>query len=200
MIALVRGELHRAATIRSSWLSIAVLCVLTTLLGWLSVDFWKLLVGLGAFGLATAQTAQHYQHRTAVLLHLARPDRLLVLAGQLVASVVVTVGFAAVSGVTVLVNGHVEHYRETLVVAPLMAVFAAASAAIFRRPTWLFLSFGVWFVLVEGLFGRLEKPLPFSAFLQAGVGDRLNLLIFAGWAALAVVGAVIAVRRDLVGE
>ncbi|MEH1016257.1 hypothetical protein V6U90_24510 [Micromonospora sp. CPCC 206060] len=200
MTALVRGELYRVATIRSSWISTAVLGALTMMLGWLSVDMWKLLVGVGAIGLATMQTAQHYQHQTAVLLHLGRPHRVLVLVAQLIASVIVTVAFAALSGVTVLGKGHVEQYRDVLVVVPLMAVFAAAAAAILRRPMWLFLASGAWFIIIEGLISSLEKPLPFTAFLQASAGDRLHLLIFAGWATLAVVGAAVAIHRDLVGE
>ncbi|SCL20655.1 hypothetical protein GA0074692_0936 [Micromonospora pallida] len=97
-------------------------------------------------------------------------------------------------------KGHVEHYRDALVVVPLMAIFATATATILRRPTWLFLSSGAWFIIIEGLISTLEKPWPFTAFLQASAGDRLHLLIFAGWATLAVVGAIAAIHRDLAGE
>lgn len=38
MIALVRTDLYRTTTVRSGWLSIAVLRVVTTVLGWVSVE------------------------------------------------------------------------------------------------------------------------------------------------------------------
>jgi hypothetical protein len=37
-------------------------------------------------------------------------------------------------------------------------------------------------------------------FLGGGAGERDSLLIGAGWAALALVGATIAIRRDLTGD
>ncbi|MGX7676960.1 hypothetical protein [Plantactinospora sp. DSM 117369] len=197
MIALVRSELYRMATIRSSWVSIAVFSVLGALFGAVNVDAWALLAGMGAFGLAVLGVTQHFQHRTAVLLYLARPARLLTLLGQVVASVIVAVGFAAVSGVTVLAKGDLTQYRNTLTLVPVMAVFGAANAAVVRRPTWLFLGYAGWFVFVEGLLGRLSAPLPFSAFLGAGGGDRTSLLIAAAWTALALAAAAIATRRDL---
>ncbi|WP_275414729.1 AAA family ATPase [Plantactinospora mayteni] len=55
-------------------------------------------------------------------------------------------------------------------------------------------------VFVEGLLGRLSAPLPFSAFLGAGGGDRTSLLIAAAWTALALAGAVLAIRRDLTAD
>ncbi|MDW5327903.1 hypothetical protein [Plantactinospora sp. KLBMP9567] len=197
MIALVRSELYRAATIRSSWVSIAVFGVLGALFGAVNVDAWALLAGMGAFGLAVLGVTQHFQHRTAVLLYLARPARLLTLLGQVVAGVIVAVGSAAVSGVTVLAKGDLTQYRNTLTLVPVMAVFGAANAAVVRRPTWLFLGYAGWFVFVEGLLGRLSAPLPFSAFLGAGGGDRTSLLIAAGWTLLALAAATIATRRDL---
>ncbi|MEV4629821.1 hypothetical protein AB0J90_26510 [Micromonospora sp. NPDC049523] len=84
-----------------------------------------------------------------MLLHLARPDRTPVLVGQLVASVIVAVGSAAISGATVLAEGHFVQYRKTMVVVPLTAVFATATATIVRRPTWFFLGFGAWSMSVE---------------------------------------------------
>lgn len=200
MIALVRSELYRMATVRSNWLSIAILGALGLLFGVFDADAWQLLAGVGTFGLAVMQVAQHHQHRTAVLLHLAQPNRTLTLAGHLVASVVVALLFMTLSGATVLLDGDIRQFRETAAVVPLMAVFAAANAAIFRRPTWLFLGYGGWFIFVEGLAGRLDAPLPFSAYLSAGGGDRFSLLVFAGWTALSVVGALVAVHRDLVGD
>lgn len=200
MIALVRSELYRVVTIRSSLFSLAVLGGLGLLIGWFNVDAWELLAGIGAFGLGVMHVAQHHQHRTAVLLHLARPRRLTVLAGQLVTTVLVAVGFAVLSGAGVVARGEVTQFRDTLTVVPLMALFGAANAAVLRRPTWVFLGWTGWFLFVEGLLGRLTAPLPFSAFLAAGAGDRQSLLVLAGWTGLAVVGAAVAVRRDLTGD
>ncbi|GIG88802.1 hypothetical protein [Plantactinospora endophytica] len=200
MIALVRSELYRMATVRSSWISIAVFGVLGALFGAVSVDAWALLAGMGAFGLAVLGVTQHFQHRTAVLLYLARPARLSTLLGQVLSGVLVAVGFAAVSGVVVLVKGDLTQYRNTLTIVPLLAVFGAANAAVVRRPTWLFLGYAGWFVFVEGLLGRLSAPLPFSAFLGAGGGDRTSLLIAAGWTLLALLCAALTVHRDLTGD
>lgn len=197
MIALVSSELYRAATIRSSRVSIVVFGVLGMLFGALNIDAWALLAGMGAFGLAVMIVAQHHQHRTAVLLYLARPRRALVLLGQVVTSVIVATGFAAISGVTVVARGEASRYQAILTVVPIIAGFAAANAAIVRRPTWLFLGYAGWFVFVEGLIGRFEVPLPFSSFLDAGAGDHGSLLVAAAWTVLAGVAAVIAVRRDL---
>ncbi|MEQ4300842.1 hypothetical protein ABNF97_05525 [Plantactinospora sp. B6F1] len=197
MIALLRSELYRTATIRSSWISIAVFSGLGAFFGTVNVDAWALLAGMGAFGLAVLGVTQHFQHRTAVLLYLARPNRLLTLLGQLVASVVVAVGFAAVSGVTVLAKGDLTQYRDTLTLVPVMAVFGAANAVVVRRPTWLLLGYAGWFVFVEGLLGRLTAPLPFSSFLAAGGGDRTGLLIAAAWTLLALLAAAITVHRDI---
>lgn len=200
MIALVRSELYRVATIRSSWVSVVVFSVLGVLLGWINIDAWGLLAAMGAFGLSVMIVTQHYQHRTAVLLYLAQPRRVLVLIGQVVTGVIVTVGFVALSGVTVVAGGEATHYTNILAVVPIIAVFGAASAAIVRRPTWLFLGCAGWFVFIEGLLGRLEAPLPFSAFLGGGTGDSQSLVIAGGWAVLASVAAVVAVRRDLTGD
>ncbi|MGW4498503.1 hypothetical protein ACWENR_07790 [Micromonospora sp. NPDC004336] len=200
MVALVRSELHRMATVRSTWLSLIILSGLGLLFGVVDAAAWQLLAGVGTFGLAAMHVGQHYQHRTAVLLHLAQPNRALTLVGHLVAAVVVALVFMTLSGVTVLLDGDIREFRDAAAVVPLMAVFAAANAAIFRRPTWLFLGYGGWFIFVEGLAGRLDAPLPFSAYLAAGGGDRANLLVFAGWTGLSLVGALFAVRRDLVGD
>jgi hypothetical protein len=200
MIALIRSELYRVVTVRSSWLSLAIFGTLGLLFGAFDGGAWALLAGVAAFSLAVMQVAQHHQHRTAVLLHLARPRRTIVLLGQLVTGVFVAVAFAALSGAAVLATSELTRYRDTLVVVPVMAVFGAATAAIVRRPTWLFLGAAGWLIFVEGLIGRMDAPLPFSAFLDAGNGDLRSLLIFAGWTALAVVGAVVATRRDLTGD
>ena len=200
MIALVRSELYRLATIRSSWLSIAVFASLGIVFGWFSADMWALLAGMGAFGLAVTAVCQHHQHRTAVLLRFSRPRRTLVLAGQVAAAAIVTTVFAAVSGLSVLLHGELEQYRNTLLVVPVMAVFGAANAAMLRRSSFLFVGFSAWLLFVEGLIGKLAAPLPFSAFLQASTGERDGMLIFAGWSLLALAGAGIAIHRDLAGE
>lgn len=200
MIALVRSELYRVATIRSSWISLSVFGVLGLAFGWLNADIWQLLAGTAAFALAAMGVAQHYQHRTAVLLHLAHPHRMLVLLGQVITGVLVSIGFAAVSGATTLAGGGLAQYKHTLVVVPIMAVFGAASTAIVRRPTWLFMGYGAWFIFVEGLVGKLDAPLPFSAFINGVGGDRESLLVFAGWTVAALIGAIVAVGRDLSGD
>jgi hypothetical protein len=197
MIAVLRSELYRSMTIRSSWVSMSVFAFLGLMLGFLSSDMWALMAGLGAFGIAVMSTAQHYQHRTAVLLFLGHPRRLTALAGQAVAAAVVAVVVALVSSFTVVSSGHTEQFRSTMTVVPLMALFGVANATVIRRPTWLFAGYAFWLIFVEGLIGKLEEPLPFSAFLIAGTGDPKHLLIFAGWTAAALVAAVVAIRRDL---
>jgi hypothetical protein len=97
----------------------------------------------------------------------------------------------------VLAAGETAQFRSTLVVVPLMALFGVANATVVRRPTWLLLGYAGWLIFVEGLIGKLEQPVPFSAFLAAGAGDRRSLLIVAAWTVLAMIGAAVAVRRDL---
>ncbi|MFD2767478.1 hypothetical protein [Micromonospora eburnea] len=197
MIALIRSELYRVATIRSGWVSIVAFSALGALFGWYDTDAWGLLAGMGALWLAVMVVGQHHQHRTAFLLYLARTNRVLVLISQLVSSIIVAVGVVATSGVLVLAKGEVAQYRNVLTVVPIMAVFGAASAAIVRRATWLLIGYAGWFVFVEGVVGRLAAPLPFSAFLNGGAGDRDGLLVAAAWAAGVLVIAVVAIRRDL---
>jgi len=200
VIALVRSEVYRLATIRSSWVSMALFAALGMLFGLLSADMWALLAGVGAFGLAVMAVCQHHQHGTAVLLHLARPRRTLVLAGQLVTVVLVTTAFAAVSGLLVLMGGEATQYGNTLLVVPVMAVFGAANAAVLRRSTYLFIGYSAWFVFIEGLLGKLAAPLPFSAYLLASAGESDSMLILVGWSLLALVAAGIAIHRDVAGD
>ncbi len=200
MVALVRSELYRVATIRSSWVSLLVFGVVGLLLGAVNIDAWALLVGMAAFGLSAMIVSQHYQHRTAVLLYLAEPRRVAVLIGQVVTAAIVTVGIVAVSGLTVVLKGEPTRYGNLLTMIPVLAVFGAATAAIVRRSTWLFLGAAGWFVFVEGLLGRLQAPLPFSAFLGAGAGDPRSLVIAASWTVLAVVVAMVTVGRDVTGD
>ncbi|MFC7549204.1 hypothetical protein [Plantactinospora sp. GCM10030261] len=200
MIALVGSELHRMATVRSSRASLAVSVPLAALVGWVNIDGWSLLVWLGAFAFAVMVVAQHHQHRTAVLLYLARPGRLPVLAGQVITAVLVAVGFAATSGVAVLARGEGDRYANNLIAVSLTAVLGAAVTAVVRRPAWLFLAVAGWIVLAEGLLGRLSAPLPFSALLGISTGDRQRLLIAVSWAVLALLGAAVAVHRDVSGD
>jgi hypothetical protein len=200
MIAVVRSELYRLSTIRSSALSLSIFTAFGILLSVIGTDFWALLAGAGAFGLGATGISQHYQHRTVVLLYLGRPRRIRVLLGQFVTALIVGLGFTAVSGVVVLIQGNRERYLITLVVAPLMALLGAAGAAIARSATVLFIGFGTWILFVEAMYGKMQEPLPFSAYLDAAAGDVQKLLILLGWTLAAVVGAIFAVRRDLNGD
>ncbi|MEV0609438.1 hypothetical protein AB0I61_24010 [Polymorphospora rubra] len=200
MLAIIRSDLYRMATIRSSRISLIIFTALSTLIGWVNPDAWGLLAGMVAFGLAAMIVAQHYQHRTAALLYLAVPKRVAVLIGQLVVAAVVATSFVAISGLTLLVAGEANRYQNLLIVAPVMAIFGAAGAAVVRRSTWFFFGCAGWFIVVEGLIGRLQTPLPFSAFLGAGSGDPRALLLASGWAVLACIAACIAVGRDLAGD
>lgn len=200
MIAVVRSELYRLSTIRSSAMSIAVFTGFGILLSMISSDMWALLAGVGAFGLGVTGVSQHYRHRTAVLLCLARPRRALVLLAQLVTTLLVGFAFTAVSGALVLIQGNRERYLITLVVAPLMALLGAALAAVVRSATFLFIGFATWTLFVEAMYGRMQEPLPFSAYLDAASGDPKKLLILLGWTLAAIVAAIFAIRRDLNGD
>jgi hypothetical protein len=200
MIAVVRSELYRLSTVRSSAMSLAVFSAFGVLLSMIGSDFWALLAGVGAFGFGATGISQHYQHRTAVLLYLARPHRIRVLLGQLVTSVIVSVGFTVVSGLLVALQGNRERYLITVAVVPFMALLGAAGAAIARSATFLFVGFATWVLFVEAMYGKMQEPLPFSAYLDAATGDVRKLLILLGWTVAAIVGAGFAVRRDLTGD
>ncbi|RKN22283.1 hypothetical protein D7147_06215 [Micromonospora musae] len=200
MISVIRSDLYRAATIRSSWISLVIFTLLGLLLGAVNIDAWRLLTGMGAFGFAAMIVAQHHQHRTAVLLYLSQPRRLVVLSGQVVAAMVVATGFVAASGLTVLFKGDTERYGHLLTAVPVIAILAAACASIVRRSTWLLLGCAGWFVLVEGLIGKLKLPLPFTSLLGAGSGDTRGLLIAVLWAVAALVVASLTIGRDLASD
>jgi ABC-2 type transport system ATP-binding protein len=200
MIAVIRSDLYRLATTRSSALSLSAVSVCGVMLSVVGADFWALLAGVGAFGFGATGVSQHYQHRTALLLFLARPQRVSVLAGQLVTALVVSLGFTAVSGLIVPILWNWKWYLVTLMVAPLMAVFGAAMATIARRGTFLFVGCTAWIVFVEAMYGKLQEPLPFSAYVDAASGNMNKLLLLLGWALAAIAGAVVAVRRDLNGD
>jgi hypothetical protein len=201
MIALIRHELYRMATIRSSWVSIVLFGSLAASFGVLSAYWWALFAGIGAFGIAVFTVAQHYQHRTATLLYLAQPKRFPVLLAQVVTTVVVAWVFTALSGITALLkDGNGVTYRHTLTVIPIMAVFGAAAAAIVRRSSWLMYGFAIWFVLVEGLAGQMKWPLPISSYLDAARGDPYGLEVFLVWALVTLAVAMLTLRRDLAAD
>jgi hypothetical protein len=200
VIAVVRSELYRLSTVRSSAFSLAIFTGVGILLGMIGADFWALLAGVGAFGFGVTGVSQHFQHRTAVLLYLARPRRVRVLLGQLVTTVIVGAGFTAASGLGVLIQGNRERYLITLMVAPVMAVLGAAAAAIARSATFLFVGFVAWIIFVEAMYGKLQEPLPFSAYLDAASGDMRKLVLLLGWTLATIVGAAFAIRRDLTGD
>ncbi|MGX6606419.1 hypothetical protein ACWKSP_30470 [Micromonosporaceae bacterium Da 78-11] len=200
MIAILRSEIYRTLILRSGWVSIAGSIALGISFAFFDTAFWSLFAGLSAFGMAVVTTAQHYQHRTALLLFLGRPRRLGVLAAQCVSAAGLALALAAVSGLGVVRAGDAPEFRATLAVVPLMAVFGVANATVVRRPLWLFAGYAGWLVFVEGLLGRLEGPLPFAAFLEAAGGDRHYLLVFAGWTAAALLAAGFSISRDLNGD
>jgi hypothetical protein len=84
--------------------------------------------------------------------------------------------------------------------AVALAVLGAATAAIVRRAVPLVVGFGVWVIFIEAMFGKMEQPLPFSAYLDAATGNVEKLLILLGWTLAAVLGALVAVHRDLNGD
>jgi len=200
MISILRSELYRTATIRSSSVSLTVLILLGLLLGAVNIDAWALMAGMGAFGFAAMIVAQHYQHRTAFLLYLSQPRRMVVLGGQLVAAIVVATAFVATSGLAVLIRGESGPYKDLLTMVPIAAILAGSCASIVRRSTWLLLGCAGWFVFVEGLIGRLKLPLPFTALISAGAGETRGLVIAALWAAVAVAVASLSIGRDLTGD
>ncbi|MEV6350563.1 hypothetical protein [Actinoplanes sp. NPDC051851] len=197
MIALIRAELYRMATIRSSWLLIGLFGVLAASFGMWNAYVWALFAGIGTLGIAAFTVAQHHQHRTAALLYLARPKRYPVLFAQVLTTVLVSWVFAAVTGLPArLKDGNGAVYRHTLWVIPVMAVFGAATAAIVRRASWLMYGFAVWFILVEGIIGRLEQPLPITMYIDASRGDAWGLEVFAVWAFVLLGMAALTLRRD----
>jgi len=200
MITLVRSELYRMATIRSSWVSISLFGAVAAAFGMLDAYWWALFVGIGAFGISVLTVAQHYQHRTIALLYLARPRRLSVLIAQVITTVAVAWCFAAVTGIAVVIKGGDRPYLHTLIVVPVMAAFGTAAAAIVRRSSWLFFGFAAWFVFVEGLAGQLKWPLPISSYLNAAGGDAFGLEVFVGWAVVALAVAVLTLARDLTAD
>jgi hypothetical protein len=197
VIGVLKSELYRTLTIRSSWVSMGVAGAIGLVFGWFSDDFWALFAGLGAFGVAVVIASQHYQHRTAVLLFLGQPRRLRALAAQCLVAVVLTLVITAVSGLTQFTTSSGNRYVSTLTVVPLVALFGVANATVIRKPVWLLGGYAGWLIFVEGLIGKLESPLPFSSFLEAAAGDPKDLLNFAGWTVGALLVAAWSIQRDL---
>jgi hypothetical protein len=199
-MSVLRAELYRTFTVRSSWISMFASIVLGLSFGWFSDEFWALFAGIGAFGIAVVTTAQHYQHRTAVLLFLGQPRRLRALLAQCVTAALVATVLAALSGLTVLAGGDVQTYVSTVLVVPLMAIFGVANATVVRRPTWLFTGYAGWLLFVETMIYRLEGPFPFTSFLAAATGSLRDGLIFTAWTVAALAAASWWIRRDLIGD
>lgn len=199
MIDVLRSELYRSVTIRSSWISLAGFAALAALAGWFSEEFWMLFAGLGAFGIAVMITAQHYQHRTVILVFLGRPYRLRVLAAQCLVAILYALVLAAISGVAVASSGFLARYLSTLAVVPLIAIFGVSNATIVRRPLWLLAGYLGWFIFAEGLIGRLEEPLPFTSFLYAATGDSTFRWALLAWTAASLPVAAWSIRRDMSG-
>ncbi len=200
MLTLMRSELYRMASIRSSWISLALFGSVAAASGIQDASMWALFAGIGAFGVSVLTVTQHYQHRTISLLYLARPRRLRVLLAQTLTTVAVTEALAVLSGIPALVRWGGETYFETLFVVPVMAVFGAGLAATVRRAAWLISGFGIWFVIVEGVATGLRWPLPMSSYLKAASGDAFYQEIFIVWAIASVAVAAVALRRDLTSD
>jgi hypothetical protein len=206
MITLVRSELHRMVTIRSSWASIILFGCLAAAFGTLEAYWWAFFAGVGSFVISVLIVTQHFQHRTITLLYLAQPRRGIVLLALVLTSALVAWLLAAVSGITVLATDSTKFYQSatqaylnTLLVVPIMAVFGAALAVIVRRTAWIFSGFGLWFIVVEGLLGQMKWPLPISSFLDATKSDPdpFSLMIFSFWTLVALALAAPLLGRDL---
>ena len=197
MIAVFRSELHRTLTVPSSWISIGAAVLLGMSFALFSADFWSLFAALGVFGIAVVTTTQHYQHRTAMLLFLGQPKRWQALAAQCLATILVGLMVAAVSGLTTIISGDLQQFAGTMAAVPLLAVFGVASATTLRRPVPLFIGYGTWFVFAEGLAFRFRQPLPFTTFMSAAGGNPRGLVFFAGWTVAALVVAIWTIHRDL---
>ena len=197
MIAVVRSELYRSVSIMSSWLALIGFAFMAALFGWFSKEVWSLFAGLGAFGIAVTVTAQHFQHRTMVLVLLNHPHRWRVLVAQCVSAALLGTVLAAVSGVAVLFEGSSAHYRSTVLVAPVMAVFGTLCTTVVRHPMWLLGGVFAWLLFAEGLINRMSIGLPFASFALASGGNVKALLVLLAWTGAAIPVALWATYRDL---
>ncbi|MFC4069476.1 hypothetical protein [Actinoplanes subglobosus] len=200
MIAVVRSELYRSVSIMSSWLAMIGFAFMAALFGWFSKEAWSLFAGLGAFGIAVTVTAQHYQHRTIVQVLLNQPHRWRVLIAQCFSAAVLGTALTAVSGVAVLLGESAAHYRSTVLVAPVMAVFGTLCTVVVRHPMWLLGGVFAWLLFAEGLINRMAIGLPFASFAMASAGNTKALLVLLAWTAAAVPVAVWAIHRDVAAD
>jgi hypothetical protein len=195
VIAVITSELYRFATIRSVWVSMLVIMVAAYAVSYFGAPFWGLVVGMGTFAVTASVVGSQFAHRTVVLTYLARPNRLVVLAGQIVASALVGALIALISAIGV--RDEPDLIVDGLITVPLIAVFAASLATLIRRPLWLILGFVGWLIIAEGAIGQLDYPLPLTTFLQAIAGDSEQLAYFCAWTAGALILAVLLSRRDV---
>jgi hypothetical protein len=200
MIAVLRSDLYRSVSIRSSWLALIGFAFMAALFGWFNKEAWSLFAGIGAFGIAVIVTSQHYQHRTAVLVFLSHPHRWRVLIAQCLVAALLGTTLAAGSGLAVLLDDNAAHYGSTVLVAPVMAVFGALCTTVVRHPLWLFGGLFAWLLFAEGLINRAENGLPFAAFALASAGNTTAMLVLLAWTGAAVPVAVWAIHRDLAGD
>lgn len=200
MIAVIRSELYRSVSIVSSWLALAGFAFMAAVFGWFSKEAWSLFAGIGAFGIAVTVTAQHFQHRTIVLVYLNQPHRWRVLIAQCVSAALLGTLLTAVSGVTVVAEASATQYRATVLVAPVMAVFGTLCTTVVRRPMWLLGGVLAWLLFAEGIINRMSIGLPFASFGLASSGNVTALLVLLAWTAAALPAACWAVRRDLASD
>jgi hypothetical protein len=200
MIALLRSELYRNVSIRSAWLALIGFTLMAAVFGSFSKEAWSLFAGVGAFGIAVTTTAQHYQHRTMVLVVLSLPHRWRVLIVQCVSAALLGVVLAAISGIPVLLDESAAHYRSTVLVAPVMAVFGTLCTVVVPRPMWLIGGCFAWLLFAEVLINRGSIGLPFASFMLASGGNRLGFLVLLAWVGAVVPLALWSARRDLAGD
>jgi hypothetical protein len=197
MIAVVRSELYRSVSIVSSWLALAGFAFMAAVFGWFNKEAWSLFAGIGAFGIAVTVTAQHFQHRTVVLVYLSQPHRWRVLPALCLSAALLGTLLTAVSGVMVLLEDSAVQYRATVLAAPVMAVFGTLCTVVVRHPMWLLGGLFAWLLFAEGLINRGAIGLPFASFALASGGNVKGLLVLLAWTAAAVPVALWAVRRDV---
>jgi len=197
VISVVRFEFYRMMTVRSALLSIVTVTALGLPLGFVDWQMWALLIGVTAFTQAAIGTSSHFHHRTAVLLYLGQPRRVTVLVGQTMAYAFISALIAALSGVALLTGPSAVTYPATVVSAPAMAILGVTFATLVRRAVWTLIGAVSWFVVVEGLIGKLRAPLPFTVYLDGTEGDGSKILYFFMWALCGLIVAIAATGRDI---
>jgi ABC-2 type transport system ATP-binding protein len=200
MIAVAQNELYRLRTVRAWWLTLPAAVALCLTAGMIDQTLWTFVVGAVVFLVGVVGTAQHYQHGTAILLFLARPQRLTVLLGHTLVYAALGAAVAAITGLGLVARQEWSTYGATIGGACLLAAFAVANAAIVRRPVWIISGYGSWLLVGELLLGQLQMPGPFTGYLAASVEGPASLLILAAWTTLAMLVAARAVERDVPEE